>query len=389
MASLYQRGEVWWGKFKQGGKVIRTSTGCTTKRAAKDWIDIRAGRIAAGEPLPVKLDSITYDELRADLNAAYAVKGIRSLEDAERRMRHLDAAFKGWRALNITESAIDAYVAKRLTEPVPGAQRAVAGPTVNRELAQLRRMLRLAYRRRKLAHVPTITFLPESEPRQGFVEDGDFQAIVKHLEPAQALAAVVAYETAWRIRSEVLTLEWARVDLDEGCLRLDGAHSKNGKPRTAYLSPATTHMLAEHRARVATALGAIGTAVFVHTGKGPLQGQRIQEFNKAWRSATRPGGVYWRPVARSQAKRGACDGAVRGARERGHEDQRPRDGGDLQALRHRQRPGSERCSRPQGTIWAQSGGEGGFDRSLTDGIPYREASRNPVGLPDFKSGVRL
>jgi hypothetical protein len=103
-----------------------------------------AGKLAAGEPVPVKLDTITYDELRADLDAAYAVKAIRSLADAEQRMAHLDTAFKGWRAASITESAIDAYVAKRKTEKVPGTERLVAGATINRELAQLQRLLRLA-----------------------------------------------------------------------------------------------------------------------------------------------------------------------------------------------------------------------------------------------------
>ena len=51
------------------------------------------------------------------------------------------------------------------------------------------------------------------------------------------MAAWIAFETAWRIRSEVLTLEWSRVDAAEGCIRLDEAHSKTGQPRTAYLSP--------------------------------------------------------------------------------------------------------------------------------------------------------
>src|SRR5882762_7679741 len=293
MASLYRRGDMWWAKYRQGGQVVRVSTGCTVKRAAKDWLDIRAGKIAEGQPLPVRLDSITYDELRADLDAAYKVKGIRSLVDAERRMKHLDAAFKGWRAVNITESSIDAYVARRKTENVPDTERLVAPATINRELAQLRRMLRPAYRRRKLQHVPTGGLLPESQPRQGFVEEADFRAIVQHLEPGPALAASIAFETAWRIRSEVLTLEWARVDLAEGCLRLDGAHSKNGQPRTAYLSPAAVRLLGEQRGRVEALqrqLGRIFTDVFVHTDKGPLQGRRQHEFNKAWRSACRAAG---------------------------------------------------------------------------------------------------
>jgi integrase len=208
-------------------------------------------------------------------------------------MAYLDAAFKGWRAINITESSIDAYVAKRKTEKVPGTERLVAPATINRELAQLRRMLRLAYRRRKLAHVPAVTMLPESQPRQGFVEQEAFDAIVKHLEPAQAVAATIAFETAWRIRSEVLTLEWSRLDLEEGCIRLDGAHSKNGQARTAYLSPAATRLLVEQRERVVALgrqLGRVFAEVFVHTAKGPLQGQRQREFNKAWRSACRRAG---------------------------------------------------------------------------------------------------
>jgi integrase len=293
MASLYQRGDVWWAKFRQGGKVVRVSTGCTKKRAAQDWIDVRAGKIAEGQPLPVRMDLVTYDELRADLDAAYAVKGIKSLVDAKRRMSYLDAAFKGWRAISITESAIDAYVAKRKTEKVPGAERLIAPATINRELAQLRRMLRLAYRRRKLAHMPTITMLPEAQPRQGFVEESDFRALVAHLPANHALAATIAYETAWRCRSEVLTLEWSRVDLEDGCIRLDGAHSKNGQSRTAYLSAATTKMLREQRARV-EALGRqltrVFPEVFVHIEKGPLQGRPVREFRKAWRRACRQAG---------------------------------------------------------------------------------------------------
>jgi len=304
MASLYQRGDVWWAKFRQGGKVIRVSTGTTSKKAAKDFLDIHAGKIAEGLPLPVKLDLVLYDELRKDLDSHYQVKGIRSLVDAQRRMRYLDTAFRGWRAVNITESAIETYVAKRLQDTVPAGGRCkpgavettgrkVAAATINRELAQLRKLLRLAYERRKLAHVPKVTLLPEAQPRQGFVEEPEFQAIVKHLEPDAALAATMAFDTAWRIRSEILTLTWDRVDVAEGCIRLDGAHSKNGRPRTAYLTPGAIEMLAAQRARVETLqkqLGRIIPEAFVHLGKGKLQGQPIRGFKKAWKAACRKAG---------------------------------------------------------------------------------------------------
>jgi hypothetical protein len=134
--------------------------------------------------------------------------------------------------------------------------------------------------------------LPEAQPRQGFVEEADFRAIVKHLEPGPALAATIAYETVWRCRSEILTLTSDRVNVEGGRIRLDGADSKNGQPWTAYLSPATTKLLVEQRARVEALdrqLKRIINDVFVHEN-GRLRGRRICEFRKAWRRACRHAG---------------------------------------------------------------------------------------------------
>jgi integrase len=101
-----------------------------------------------------------------------------------------------------------------------------------------------------LARVPWVRVLEEPAPRQGFVEEADFRGIVAHLQPGHALAATIAFETAWRIAAEVFTLEWSRVDLDEGCIHLDREHSKSGEPRTAYLSPTTTKRLVAWRGEV-------------------------------------------------------------------------------------------------------------------------------------------
>ena len=171
--------------------------------------------------------------------------------------------------------------------------RPVAPATINRELALLKRCLRLAVRQGKLLRVPAISMLRESAPRAGFLEEPACRSIVRHLAPDVALAAQIGYETAWRIQSEVLPLTWARVDVQAGAIRLDTGMSKNGEARTAFLGPDTTGMLAEQRARVSALereLERIIPEVFPHLDKGPLWGQRIREFRKAWYRACRRAG---------------------------------------------------------------------------------------------------
>jgi len=171
--------------------------------------------------------------------------------------------------------------------------RFVASATINRELAMLKRLLRLAVRNGKLLRVPAIDMLKESAPRAGFLEEPAFRAIVRHLPPDLALAATIGYETAWRVQSEVLTLTWARGDVQAGSIRLGAGMSKNGEARTALLGLDTARMLAEQRARVSALereLGRIIPDVFPHLDKGPLRGQRIREFRKAWYAATKRAG---------------------------------------------------------------------------------------------------
>ena len=304
MASLYRRpnSTYWWAKFRVGGKVVRVSTGLSKKRAAEDWLAIHAGKVAAGEPLPVRLDRILFDELRSDLSTFYKATGaLRHPADAERRLKHLDAAFGGWPAVNISPAAITAYAAKRLGEKVPIRRdgQVVPGPntvapaTVNRELAVLKRLLRLAARNGKLLRVPVFDMLREAAPRAGFVDEVAFKSIARHLEPDVALAATIGFETAWRIQSEVLPLTWARADAHAGTIRLDAGMSKNGEGRVAFLGLETARMLAEQRQRVSgleRELGRIIPEVFPHLDKGPLRGRRIREFRKAWYRACRQAG---------------------------------------------------------------------------------------------------
>jgi hypothetical protein len=64
--------------------------------------------------------------------------------------------------------------------------------------------------------------------------------------------------------------------------------SKNGRARTAYLEPGTLALLLEQRERVRAIQREqkwIIPDVFVHVGKGKLQGKRTQRFRKAFYTA--------------------------------------------------------------------------------------------------------
>ena len=102
-----------------------------------------------------------------------------------------------------------------------------ANATINRECAALKRLFSLAVKGEKIHRAPHIGMLQERNIRTGFFEDHQYEAVRAHL-PAYAQPVVTfAYLTGWRVRSEVLTLQWRQVDFKAGIIRLDPGTTKN------------------------------------------------------------------------------------------------------------------------------------------------------------------
>jgi integrase len=71
--------------------------------------------------------------------------------------------------------------------------------------------------------------LQERNIRTGFFEDHQYEAVRAHL-PAYAQPVVTfAYLTGWRVRSEVLTLQWRQIDFKAGLVRLEPGTTKNSR----------------------------------------------------------------------------------------------------------------------------------------------------------------
>jgi integrase len=179
-----------------------------------------------------------------------------------------------------TTADVRAYIEKR---QAAGFQNG----SINRELAALKRMFRLAGQGDHLFRVPHIPMLKEADPRAGFFEADQFRAVLGHLPAHLRLIARFAYETGWR-REEVLHLEWRRVDLARGTATLDPGTTKNREGRVVFLSPALADALRAHAAAtrdLQRRRGLIVPWVFHH------RGVRIGSLQRSWRTACRKAGV--------------------------------------------------------------------------------------------------
>jgi integrase len=188
-------------------------------------------------------------------------------------------AFGGRRARALTTLAVSAYERDRLDA---GAARA----TVNNELAALRRMFNLAIEAKLLAptQVPKIRTPDPRNARQGFFEPGDFAAVLAELPDYLRPVMRFGYLTGWRVRSEVLSLQWRHVDFAAGTVRLEPNTTKNDEGRV-FPFDALPELAALLKARreattaVEKRTGAIVPWVFHREGKP------IWSYRTAWEGA--------------------------------------------------------------------------------------------------------
>jgi integrase len=172
-------------------------------------------------------------------------------------------------------------------------RRRTANRTINLELALLRRMFRLAYRRRKVLIVPPVEMLQDAAPRAGFFEEAQYRAVARQLPEDLRVALAIAQTYGWRMRSEILPLERRHVDLKAGTLRLEPGTTKNGEGRVVYLTPELKALVATQLGRVDALqreLGRIVPFVFPHLEKAH-RGKARRGFRRAWVTACKRAGT--------------------------------------------------------------------------------------------------
>jgi len=95
----------------------------------------------------------------------------------------------------------------------------------------------------------------------------------------------------WRVKSELLTRQWAHVDFRNGWLRLEPGETKNDEGRMFPLTPMLRAVLERQRERTEAfqrSTGEIYPAVFHR------EGRPIKSFRRAWLTACRRAGLTGR-----------------------------------------------------------------------------------------------
>lgn len=280
--AIFRRGRTWWIRPPGGRK---ESSGSVKKEVAEKLLDRRMGEAQAGLLMPT-IGRAGYSDLEAMLLADLKASGRRSVKNVEKHvLPRLRAFFGEMRAREIGYAEVSAYLARRLGA---GASRSSA----RYERWALRRMFVLAVIAKKMHAVPMFpTVNVGDNARKGFATPEEIERVISFLPEHAKRIVRCLYWTGWR-RGEVLGLTWSRVDFAAGEIRLDGANTKTGKPRsfpfTALASLAD--LLIEQRKATSVLereRGRIIPWVF------HFNGEPIASFRTAWRTAVKKACLPW------------------------------------------------------------------------------------------------
>jgi integrase len=283
---------IWWIAYYSSGRLIREGTDTSDYEEAKRELKKREGA-AVDWPVKTSTRVIRFRDLAEDVIQDYVVNDRKSERDVRQRFKdHILPEFGQSRAVSIDTASIRKYITRRREE---GAAKA----TVNRELAAIKRAFNLGIQAEKITHKPHIPMLDEKDNvRQGFFEDDQFAALLRHLSDDYAAIARFARVTGWR-KGNVHQIKWPQVDFENGFVSLEPGTTKNKKAIKFPLTDELRLILSEqrHKADQLKKQGIICPFVFFHfrtlaNGKpSKFNGKPIRDIKKAWDKARKAAGI--------------------------------------------------------------------------------------------------
>ena len=272
---IFKRHRTWWIAWWSNGEEHRESTKSTDRDVALKKLHERQLLAGQGE----KLD-LTLEDLRSLMTRDYEINARKTKPPLGRVFEYFGADCK---AVDITPAAATRYIEHRFAQ---GA----AAQTIKGELGALGRGLTLAWIAGYLPRRPRLPAPRVSNARQGFFEEDEFRAILRHLPAHMRPVVEFAYFTGWR-RGEIFGLQWRQVDFRARTIRLEPGTTKNDEARTFPFGmfPRLERLLEQRRVATTKLERERGEVIpWVFT----LDGQRMRGwYYDAWRTACKRAGL--------------------------------------------------------------------------------------------------
>lgn len=257
--AIYKRGDTYWYQFQFNGQRIQQSAQTGNKDAARQIEAAHRVRLAKGEAgIIERPPAPTLKEFAPRFEAAIltvCAEKPATVGFYQEKMRRLlaDRKLAAIRLNAIDEAVIDAYKQRR-TRQQSRYGRPLSPASVNRELATLRRLLRLAQEWKVLDRVPRIRLL-RGERNREFVLSYKLEPVYLDAAPQPLKdVAILILETGVR-PGEAANLAWRDVYLNPavhaelGYIAIRDGKSKNAK-RNLSLTERAAEMLKARKAAV-------------------------------------------------------------------------------------------------------------------------------------------
>jgi site-specific recombinase XerD len=278
-----KRTHNWYIEYVVGGRTIREPTEYTKRSDAIEFLKKRVSDALNGKI--VLSNQVIFDDLKDLIVNDYRNNGRKSLGHLEQvRLPRLADVFAGTKAIDITTAAVERYKSLRLKD---GA----APATLNRELAALKRMYRLALRHGLVATLPYISLLTEHNVRKGFFEFDQFREILKHLPTEYRALFEIAYITGWRLKSELLTRQWRHVEFNgKGWLRLEPGEAKDQTAGREFQFTTWMREVLERQRKFVSRLER-RKRIVIPWVFCRADGAEVRDYYTAWRAACKAAGI--------------------------------------------------------------------------------------------------